>query len=523
MNADRLGSVDISFGTDPERPDYACPAYLEMAPRWSIVSDMRGGTLELRAKKEKYLPKFEAETADDWAARVAMTFASDHYDSTTAEHVGLMLSEPIKLGDDVPKQIVDLMEDVDGEGNHLDVFAHSAMDAALHLGHSLILTDYPVADNVKTLTDQRAAKVRPYATLYSADEVLSWRTETVGGVNVLVQLVLRERGSEAAGAFGQKEVFRYRDFRQEVFYDDLTGRAKGLGAITWRVWKEDTEDSTKTRTKTFSNIGEGTITGPTRIPARVIYGGEKLGTLHTKPHLYGLALSNVEETQVASDYASVMHKCNVPTPVFIGRNVTEGGPPIQMGHGIDIPIGGSAIFLEPTGAAIGATRTRMQDLQARMERQGAATATGQGGKVMSATEAALHAKAKAAKLKRAARSLQDALEGMLADFAAFMRLSTSSTVKSGGSLSVNQNFAGIQLDPAYLSVLVTAYERDAISIEELRYVLQAGQLPETFDAEDVLDLLARELANREAAKLEAEKVAAEDPPESEPEPERLVA
>jgi len=77
--------------------------------------------------------------------------------------------------------------------------------------------------------------------------------------------------------------------------------------------------------------------------------------LTSKPHLYGLALSNVEETQIESDYANVMHKCNVPTPIFIGRNVNEGAQTTQMGQGIDIPVGGSAMFLEPGGSAIAAT------------------------------------------------------------------------------------------------------------------------------------------------------------------------
>jgi hypothetical protein len=345
MATDLLSSIDIGgYSTDPARPDYACPAYLEMAPRWCVVKDIRSGTAEIRAKKEKYLPKFEAETQKDWDARVAMTFVADHYATTLTEHVGLVMAEPITLGDDVPPAIAELAEDIDGEGNHLDVFAQTSLDAALDLGHCVLFTDYPDASDFKNRGDERQAQSRPYVQLYPADDVLSWRSATVGGVKVLVQIVLREHSTESDGDFGVKDVIRYREIKQEVFYDQFTGRALRLGAITWRAWKRKDAQATGATSDAhpFEDAGAGTIVGPTRITARVVYGGEKLGLLHTKPHLYGLAVLNIEETQVESDYASVMHKCNVPTPIFIGRNQGEGEKTVQMGQGIDIPVGGDA-------------------------------------------------------------------------------------------------------------------------------------------------------------------------------------
>jgi hypothetical protein len=509
---DLLSNLTFDLGkwsTDPSRPDYACPAYLEMAPRWQICEDIRGATIPIRAKREYYLPKFEAETPKDYDGRIGMTFVADHYATTLAEHVGLVMAEPIKLGDDVPKQLKDLCEDIDGEGNHIDVFAQSALDAALHLGHCVLLTDYPVADKIATLSDAKRAQARPYVTLYGASDVLSWRYAVVGGVRVLVQIMLRESASESDGEHGTKSVERYRELRQEVFYDEVTARATALGAITWRAWVRNGED--------FAPAGEGTIqNGPERIAVRVIYGGEKVGLLHTKPHLYGLALSNIEETQVASDYAAVMHKCNVPTPVFIGRNTNQGdeSKTVQMGQGIDIPggAGNGASMLEPSGAALGATRTRMQDLQRRMGQQGATVAEGEGGPSKTATEAAQNAKSRNAKLRRAARSEQDALEGVLADMAAFMNIESKGQVKSGGSVTVCQDFAGQTIDPAFLTVCVTAYSQSVLTLPELRYVIHTGQLPEDFDPTDraILDeLYAQELARQDQAALDAKTKADE--------------
>lgn len=503
-----------SWSTDPTRPDYACPAYLRMAPRWQLVHDIRAGTIAIREKRQYYLPRFEAETPADWLARVSMTFVADHYATTITEHVGLVFATPPKLGDDVPAKIRDLTEDIDGEGNHLDVFAQAAFDDALHLGHCVLFTDYPVADGIKTKADERIAQARPYVTLYRANDIMSWRTATVGGVKVLTQIVFREASDEASGEFGSACVTRYREIKQQVFYDEITGRATGLGAITWRAWKaitttgpESTNTNATQGASSFQAIGEGTITGPDRICARVVYGGQRTGYLESIPHLMGLAFSNLEETQVSSDYANVMHKCNVPTPVFIGRNTSPDaqGQTVQMGQGIDIPIGGDAKIMEPSGVALNATRTRIEDLRAQMRRQGA-TSGDETGKVMTAIEAKIYAKQRNAKLQRAARSLQDALEGVFADMAAFMGL------PDGGSVAVSQNFSEEGIDPAYLTVLVAAYKDGALPLDALLFALEKGKLPDDFSATDsALQLIADEVARQDAADAEAKRLAANPP------------
>lgn len=476
-----------SWSTDPTLANYADPAYLEQLPRWQLVRDLRSGTPELRLKKEFYLPRFEAETLSDWYARVLMTFAQDHYASTLTEHVGLVMATPPVLDESVPAPLGPILEDVNGEGDHFEVFAQAALDAALHYGHAVLYTDYPNTEGVKTKADEAVLAPRPYVTLYPACDVLSARYAAVGGVKTLVHLVLRETSTVSDGEFGTTTRERFRHLDQAVNVDERTGRVIGLGAITWRLYEKQAQG------EGFALTDEGTIVGPSRIPARVIYGGEKLGLMHSKPHLIGLAYTNIEETQVTSDYAAVMHKTNVPTPVFIGRQKPTPGTKetIQMGQGIDVPIGGDAHFMEPTGGALNATRDRINDLRQQMRRQGA-TMDDQTGSVKTAAEARLYAKQRNAKLTRAARSLEDALEGMLMDLAAFLQLPT------GGEVKVNDDFAGEGLDPAYLTVLVNAYREGALPLEALLAALQTGKLPDDFKPEEeALQLIADQLAKDE--------------------------
>lgn len=478
-----LTAPDFSaYSTDPARPDYACPAYREMAPRWQLVHDVREGTERMRLRSDIYLPKFEAEAIADHTARLNLSFANDHYATTVTEHTGLILSSPVMLGDDVPPTVRALCEDIDGEGNHIDVFATSAIDSALHFGHSVLYTDYPVTTAVRNRREQRIGQVRPYVQLFPAYDVLSWRTATVGGVREVVQVVLRERSSEPDGEFGVGECTRFREIKQEVFVDARTARVTGLGAITWRLWelKKDAKGA-----KAFVEIGDGTIVGPARIPARAIYGGEKLGTFHTKPHAIGLAYTNIEETQVQSDYAHVMHKCNVPTPLFIGRT---GDDPVQMGVGLNLPLGADAKMLEPSGAALAATRQRLEDLRMRMKRQGATTADTD--RVVTAAEAMMIAKQRNAKLVRAARSAEDALEGVLSDMAAFMKVGNPGSVQSGGSVEISKDFSGRDsyLEPAAIMAWADAHVKTGLPLEYIfRKYQEGGWIPKDADIEEVVD------------------------------------
>jgi hypothetical protein len=480
-------------------PAYECDAYRAQRHAWKLCQDVKAGTVRLREERATYLPRFPSESMTQWDARVKMTFVRDYYAQTLADHVGLVFTSAPKLDEDVPEALADLLENVDGEGTHWEVFAQRAMATQLDLGHVIIVTDYPDASNIKTKADATAAKMRPYWTYYHADDVISWRTEAVGGVVTLTQIVFREHVNKNDGTFGTDHEDRYRVLRQAVTYDVVSGRAVGLGAMTWEIWTEEKDANGQ---DTYVLKFNGTIVGPKQLPIRIAYGGEKKATLHSEPHLYPLADTVVELTQVQSDYANVMHKCNVPTAIFIGRPQAAHGKEVVMGEGMDIPLGGDAKWLEPQGTALASTQARILNLEMQLRRQGAFISEPQG--TMTATEAALYAKQRSAKLVRAARSLQDALEGALQDMGAFMN------IENTGSIEFDLNFGISSVNAQLLAVYVQAYKEGALPLEALLTALKDGKLSDEFDVEDAaIEMLAakdeQDAADAEAAaaKLEA--------------------
>ena len=505
MRTDLLGIVAQDFGdtsNDPTQPNYASPAYHEMAPRWQVCRDARASTIEIRKKAEYYLPRFEAESIQDWQARLGLTFAGNDFAETINDFIGMILGESIKLGDDVPAALRLLMEDVDGEGNHLDVFAALALEAMFEQGHVVLLTDFPRSTGVTNHLQVLTLPLRPYVTLYRASDVLSWRSATVGGTQVLTQIVLRERAIASDDTFGITPTTRIRRLWQDVQIDEITGRATSLGAMHWQLFERPAnpagvlgvDPAAQPSAPAFTLAAEGDYSGPgpARLPVRVAYAGERRGLLHTVPPLYGLALSAIEETQVQSEYATTMHKCNVPTPVFVGRNGGVGDA-VQMGVGLDLPIGASAFYLEPKGTALKATVDRLNDIHMRMRRQGA-TMDDTSHRTMTATEADLYARQRNAKMLRAARGLQDAIEGMLADFAAFLKLGGKDALRAGGSVVVNTDFAGTSINPQLAAVVLDAAKAGLIPLDAFHYFLEKGRLPDDFSAtETALKLVAQQM------------------------------
>lgn len=460
--------------SDPERPDYANPTYFAMLTDWQIVEDVRQGTAAMRAKKSDYLPRFDAEQSKSWNTRVALTFASDTYELTLEEHVGMITAEPIKPGDDVPQTILPYFEDFNGEGDSLDIFAGDVLDSAMHFGHAVLWTDLPDTSVYPNRKAKRVAGVRPYAQLYHAPDVIDWDIETVGGSKCITRIVFREPGNGKA--------VNYREVSQAVVKQEGTGLVVSLGAITWRI--RAVEDGKKE----FALIDEGVIVGPSKIPVRVVYGGRKKGVLHSSPHLKAIAYTSLEEVQVASDYAAVMHKCNVPTPVFVG---VEDVKKVVMGVGVALPVGGSAMYLEPSGVALAATRQRLEDINHQMQRQGATTSDS-GMKTLTATEAAMVAKSRNTKLARTAQSAIMGLEGVTEDMFAFDAVTeTDRREPKKGTLEINTDFAGVTIDPAYLTVLSGAWKEGALPLDAYLHALQHGRLPEDFSTmESALRLMA---------------------------------
>lgn len=492
--------------TDGDTPDITTAAYKRSLPRWQKCRDLMIGTEAIRAGGTEYLPQHPHEDDDRYEKRRVIAGLFNGYARTVLAAVGLLVEQEPTLGDDMPQQLADIWENIDGSGTHGAVFTKKLAAAGMVDGFAGILTEYPRANDPRidrskaslaaTIAletgapldgaDERAMGLRPYFILVKADAVLWPFYETVSGQRTLVLLILKEVTTERKGRFGLQSVTRYR------VYQLING------AVYYERWTQTNEN------KPVLDEGPTLMRNISGIPWSPLVAGTEIGPNEYMPPLMDLADLNIEHHNIKTGILSLEDLAFVPTPVRIGARPDADGnyPALALGpsntieapatEGVPTPI----YWLSPPIDALDPGMRSLENTKAEMGAMGASFLTPQPVQE-TATAKRMDASAERASISSVSRALKDCLESAFGFAGRYIR-------QPGGSVTLNAEFTGEGIDPAYLAVIVQAYQEDGISLEELRYVLQTGQLPETFDPADVVALLAARAAREDQKRIEAE-------------------
>lgn len=475
--------AETTVGDDPSVPS---AAYRRMEPRWTKCRDVMVGTEAIRAGGTDYLPQLEGETDDGYDVRSVLAAFYNAYARTVQATVGMLLEEEPTLGDDMPAEVVELWENIDAAGTHGAVFARRLATAGLVDGYAGVLTEHskrpvgPLSED-----DEKRLGLRPYLLLFRAHDIYRMLYETVNGVRTLVLLILRETVTERVGKFGVKTVEQFR-----IYTNDK-------GTIEYQLWK-----SAGAGAPPQLDEGPSVVPNLTEIPWSLFVAGEELSPGEYKPPLIDLADLNLQYHASLTNHLSLQTLAYVPTPVRIGAKVDQSTgefPELVLGprqtieapviEGVAQPI----YWTSPPVDVLGPGERTMTQTKAEMGSMGASFLAPETRAAETAEGKRIDSAAQRATIATVARALKDCLESALGFMAKYRR-------QEGGSVTLNDNFTGEQVDPQYLRVLVEAYqaENPAVKLEELRHVLQTGQLPEDFDSADITDLLVEAEAKRQA-------------------------
>lgn len=367
------------------------PEYDETERQRELFEDVCEGTLALREKRKKYLPKFPAESEDDYRFRCETATAFNLTRKTVDVMTGLVFKEGVKLASDVDPELVALAENIDNAGTHIDVFARRVFSDSF-MGFAVILVDAPVA-TADSRESQMAMGLRPYWIAYEAEDVWNWRwsINPVSKSKELSLIVLRECSHEAAGQYVSAEVTRFRVFR----FDGML--------VTWQLYRETVNENGKTE---YLLESEGALPNLSQIPVAIV------GELGEEPPLMDIALKNLEHFQTYSDYKSIVHKTCVPIPVAKGMDARDDREVLVNGSTlIEMNADGDFGFAEVQGTSIEAVRQSLQDMRDDIALMGLSLLADKTARVdLTATEALLNNIGETAELRVMARSLQDAIE-----------------------------------------------------------------------------------------------------------------
>lgn len=408
-------------------PSIALPAVERMREHWAIVDPLMGGTQAMRAAGDKLLPQYPAESDDTYKERLALSTLLPAYAETVASSTSRVFAEPLQLGEDIPEPIKLLSADIDLGGNDLNSWSVEWFREALAKGlcHAMI-EHQPTLDAegnklYKTVAEEEAAGVRPYAVIIKPGQVLGWRFS--GGK--LMQVRYMESVEVADGDFGVKCV----------------DQVRVLEPGSWRTYRKADKGGA------WEQHDQGP-TSLTYIPWVTFYTG-RTGPMTAKPPLLELAHLNVKHWQSQSDQDNLLHVARVPL-LFVFTDNEEFQLTISSASATRMPKDGNAKYVEHTGAAITAGRDSLNDLVDDMRMAGAKLLQKEKQAVKTAAQANEEAAQELSPLARLAGQFADCIAQLLQILADYGSLGDGGHVEMRGNF--DQDYMPEQSLPALLSM-----------------------------------------------------------------------
>lgn len=442
-------------------------AYVARVPEWRMIESLLGGTRAMREASTAYLPKHRAEEQSDYDYRLSRAILHNFFKGTVRHLAGKIFAKEPIFGDDVPARLREWCEDLDMQGSHLSVLAPEALRGALSKGIHYLMVEYPRTDGVRTLDDERRSGARPYVVSLPAESVIGVRLSP-DGKNIL-QARIREDVLMPDGPYGEK----------------IEHRVRVLSPGKYEIWtlKKDTGSA-----ESWVMTEEG-ATSLQRVPLVPLY-GERTGAFLCRPPLLDLAFMNVAYWQDYSDYANAITVTSFPILAASGWRPEDDAKVVLSPFrflSMTQPTG-KFYYLEHSGAAINAGRTRLQDLKVDMAMEGLQfqMPRATGGDV-TATESEISNANSTSDLRRMAIGVKDALENVLQIMAEWVGEADGGSIRLQGSFSEpGESSEDMKtLMQMQMSGIIT---KKTLLLEAVR----RGLLPEEFKPDDELELVDSE-------------------------------
>lgn len=412
-SSEQIRQMRAARGRSPQHPtDKMMTRSIEsaaMLPYWNMVDDIMDGIEAMRLSADIYLPQFTDESSADYAFRVKLSKMTNVYSDIIEGLAAKPFEEPIDLIDGEgetqtpPPQIEAFVQDVDGSGNTMTVFAGATFFNAINSAIDWIFVDFSKRDpKVVTIADAKRAGVRPYWSHVLGRNVLNVQSKVVGGEEVLTYMKILEPG----------EPDHIREFMRN---DD--------GVVTWRLLEYKAE-STGTDTK-YVEIDSGIITIG-EIPLVPLVTGRRNGrSWKIQPAMKSAADLQVELFQQESDLKYAKKLTAFPMLAANGiapQMEADGKTPKKIATGPsrvlystpDNATGkvGSWSYVEPSAESLKFLSDDVKETIQNLRELGKQPLTAQAGNITVITAAVAAGKAKSA-VKAWAYKLKDTLENAL--------------------------------------------------------------------------------------------------------------
>ena len=476
--ADRTSDLVLGATNDVAIPSREWRAQRDMRV---IVSDVTEGTPAMRRAGKRYLPQEKGEFNSEYQDRLIRSTFFNGYKKTINSLTGKPFSRPISFKDD-PPELEEWQNDIDLEGNSIDVFAKNTFFWALADGIRFILVDFPTikrgledpslrarqaaeqppVNRPPTLFEEREMNIRPYMVDIDSRDIIGWKWQTIQGRQVVTQVRILERAT--------------RPDPKNRFEDELVERIRVLERGSFEIWERQENEGD------FEIVDRGLMAIDV-IPLVPVY-TNRTGFFMGKPRLSDLLFMNIQHWQKDSDQSNLVHIAHVP--ILYGAGFKKGSGDLDEIGGkrsiVNENPDAKLSFTEHSGAAIGAGKEDIEMLENRMRIEGMEMIAKKIS--VTATEKSIDAREHQSDLASLVSDYEDALQTARR----LMLRWGKKDPNSAGELEMFKDFSVGDRDIAELQTLLAS--RVAGEISQERYLMELqrrGVLSDSMDIDEEIE------------------------------------
>lgn len=335
----------------------ACLKYQEMMERWSLIQDLDGGTLRMRAAGKKWLPQEPREKDSQYEIRLERSFLIPAFTDAVDYITDRPFQKAVTISGEVPEPLKSIEKDADRAGRNLTQFARSVFRTAVMYGHTHVLVDFPSLNAPISLAEQRKNDVRPAFIHATPLQVIAWKTERDEvGLERLTEVRIKETRIEEVDEYGEEEVEVVRVYR----------------TADWEVWVNRPQTNSQGAKEDHWVLEDKGVHTFGEVPICTLY-TQQQAFMMGDPPLEDLAWMNVAHWQSYSDHRNILRFARVGILFASGFSAEEVEAgleigPLKLAHSTNPAA--QLKYVEHSGAAIKIGADDLESMEKRMEALG---------------------------------------------------------------------------------------------------------------------------------------------------------
>ena len=457
-------------------PSHPIGAYFQQMPAWQTMQACLGGNAYLRQVSQDYIPMLPNESRECYQRRADQALFTPYTSRVIDAAIGLIMRKPIELEGGDETFWSEWAKDCDRQGTDIQEFARKILVSSIGYGHASIMVDYPKKTGIRTLADERQAKLMPYFTAIEPWQIIGWRSDRRKSGAQLEQVRIREFTTRPRGEFGE----------------EIVEQIRVLENGTFKVF-ERTESDAK-----WMQVEAGRTSLP-EIPLATTY-SEKKATFISEPPLLDVAFINLSHYRLQSQHLNALQVAGFPLLVLKGYDDQGQKLQLDVSKAIAMPVEGAVEYVEPANAAFQAYQTELDELATQCSNLGIAVLQRQKMAAEAAKKAQLDQSQTNSMLANISIDLEQCLQKAVDMAAAYAGVEAP-------TVGLSRDFDLAKMDSGEMGSVVQLFNAGIIDHETALLMLHRGEVfDDSIDLDEIL--MATEEEERHSLEREVERTEA---------------